>query len=575
MSDRTPPGGEDRSGIASSGARPAPGGFARLWCALPGAWVGLVFACLSFLPSLIPRPPMFQGLLTGLNGAIGYGLGVLGAWIWREFATRDPKRAGRKAWQIFGAVAVVAILVALGLGLMWQRASARLLDLEPQTPLSAVIVLPVAAVVFVVLIGVARLVRWVVVFLANRLRGRIGPRAARVVGAALVITLVVLVFNGFVEERLRESTNAGFALNDSGTPEGTQAPTSPLRSGSPASLTTWDTLGYQGRAFVARGPNATDIQAWSAAPALDPIRAYAGLDAAPDVESRAKLAVDDLERAGGFQRDTLLVVTTTGSGWVEPTSVSALEYLTGGDCATVSIQYSFLPSPLSFLTDQENARNAGRALFDAVYERWSKLPADARPKLYAFGESLGSYGAEAAFSGEFDMANRLSGAVFTGPPNFNPLYRLFVDRRDAGTREIEPVFREGRTVRFTTNPRRPAEPVGKPWDGTRVLYMQHPSDPITWWSSDLMWNRPDWLEEPRGDDVLGVTRWVPFVTFWQLTGDMALGMEPGPGHGHNFAGEHVDAWAQVLHVADWSPQRADSLRAAIDSAAGSPFVPAR
>lgn len=74
---------------------------------------------------------------------------------------------------------------------------------------------------------------------------------------------------------------------------------------------------------------------------------------------------------------------------------------------------------MSFMADRETARNAGRALFDAVYERWSQLPSAERPRLYAFGESLGSYGGEAAFSGEFDMANRLSGAVFTGPPNFN------------------------------------------------------------------------------------------------------------------------------------------------------------
>ena len=37
---------------------------------------------------------------------------------------------------------------------------------------------------------------------------------------------------------------------------------------------------------------------------------------APDLEARAALAVEDLERAGGFDRSHLLVVTTTGTGWV-------------------------------------------------------------------------------------------------------------------------------------------------------------------------------------------------------------------------------------------------------------------
>ena len=55
-----------------------------------------------------------------------------------------------------------------------------------------------------------------------------------------------------------------------------------------------------------------------------------------------------------------------------------------------------------------------------------------RPKLYVFGESLGSFGGENAFSGEADLANRTDGALFVGPPSFNPLYREFVDARDDG-----------------------------------------------------------------------------------------------------------------------------------------------
>src|SRR5690606_1172567 len=131
----------------------------------------------------------------------------------------------------------------------------------------------------------------------------------------------------------------------------------------------------------------------------------------------------------------LLVVTTTGTGWIEPGSAGSFEYLNGGDSAIIAMQYSHLPSWISFLVDQERAREAGRDLFDAVYERWNRLPASERPRLYVFGESLGSFGAETAFSGEFDLANRTSGALFTGPPNFNPLYRSFVESRSAGSRE--------------------------------------------------------------------------------------------------------------------------------------------
>lgn len=107
-----------------------------------------------------------------------------------------------------------------------------------------------------------------------------------------------------------------------------------------------------------------------------------------------------------------------------------------------------------------------------------------------------------------------------------------------------------------------------------MLYLQHPSDPITWWSPDLILRRPDWLEEPRGRDVLDQTRWVPFVTFWQVSADLALGFSTEPGHGHNFVGEHVDGWAAVLRTPGWTATDAEALRA-IARAGGmsEPFEP--
>ena len=211
----------------------------------------------------------------------------------------------------------------------------------------------------------------------------------------------------------------------------------------------WDSLGYQGRTFTGLGPSSGDIEEVTHHRAVDPVRAYAGLASSPDAESRAALAVRDLERAGGFQRKNLLVVTTTGSGWVDPAAVDTFEYLTHGDAATVAVQYSYLPSWMSYLVDQSKAREAGRALFDAVYDPWSKLPAGQRPRLFVAGESLGSFGGETAFSGEYDLRNRTSGTLFAGPPNFNTLFREFSDHRDPGSPEIQPVYKDGRTVRFT------------------------------------------------------------------------------------------------------------------------------
>lgn len=146
------------------------------------------------------------------------------------------------------------------------------------------------------------------------------------------------------------------------------------------------------------------------------------------------------------------MITTTGTGWVEPSASDSFEYLTGGDSAIASMQYSYKPSWLSYLVDPDIAGAASRALFDAVYARWAQLPVDARPRLYVFGESLGSFGTETAFSGVGDLANRVDGALFVGPPSFNTLYPELTDRRDAGSPQVEPVYQDGEVVRFSRRP---------------------------------------------------------------------------------------------------------------------------
>jgi uncharacterized membrane protein len=527
---------------------------------LPGLWVALVFAALSFTPSLLPRPAFFQGLITGIDAAIGYGLGVLGAFVWRELADRPRREPSRRAWTVLGVTAVVVSVVAIGLGIRWQRQASALVAVEPEHPLAMLVVPPLAVLLFVTLVALGRTIRTAYRRLSGLLARHMGARAARALGLVVLVAVLSTVVTGVLWDNAVKALDQVFSVADTQTPDDVTRPTTDLRSGSPASFVAWDTLGREGRVFVGRGLGAEQISELTGEPALDPIRAYAGAESAEGAEERAALAVRDLERAGGFERANLLVVTTTGTGWVEPSAAGSFEVLTGGDSAIVSMQYSYLPSWLSFLVDQERAREAGRLLYDAVYERWLSLPAAERPKLYVFGESLGSFGGETAFSGEFDLANRTEGGLFVGPPNFNPLYRSFVDDRDPGSREVEPVYRNGRTIRFTNRPRQQIGPEAAPWDRSRVLYMQHPSDPITWWSPDLVLNRPDWLEEERGYDVMDETRWVPFVTFWQVSADLALGFSTEPGHGHNYTGEHVDGWAAILEPEGWTEEQADALR---------------
>jgi uncharacterized membrane protein len=387
-----------------------------------------------------------------------------------------------------------------------------------------------------------------------------GRRAAHALGWVLAAVLAFGLVSGVLVDGIIGITDRIFAVKDTTTSDHALQPTTPLRSGGPGSLIGWDTLGYQGRNFAGEGPTAAEISAFTGQTASEPIRAYAGIDSAADAEGRARLAVADLQRAGGFDRSYLLVTGTTGTGWVDPAAINSFEYETGGDSAAVAIQYSYLPSWASFLVDQERAREAGRALFDEVYRVWSELPPDSRPKLYAFGLSLGSFMMETPFGGDVDMANRTNGILLAGSPAFNALNREFTQGRDPGTPEVQPVFRDGRIVRFSNDPDTAIPPAGQPWDGTRVLYLQHASDPIVWLSPDLILHRPDWLTEPPGPDVTDEMVWIPFVTFWQVTMDMLEPVDTPAGHGHTYTLEFVDGWATILHPPGWTTQQADALR---------------
>lgn len=526
---------------------------------LPGAWVALIFAVLSFTPSLLPRSGLFQGVLAGINGAIGYGVGVALAWVWREYADRGPRPATRRSWYIFAAAVVIIGVLAIALGERWQSQLRELMGADDES-LWRFVLMPVAGIVmFVLLVSVGRGLRRAYRGLSSVLERKIGRRAARATGWLTVTLATFLVLSGVVYDNAIEAVDSSFSVGDQLVSERLTRPQEPTRSGSDESLVDWADLGRQGRRFVSNGPSAERITEVTGRPAVAPVRAFVGTASEEDVDERAQLAVDELERAGGFEREYLMVANTTGSGFLEPGAVESFEYLTG-DSAIVSMQYSYLPSWISYLVDQQNARDAGRALFDAVYQRWSALPADARPKIYIYGESLGSFGGETAFSGEADLANRTSGALFVGPPGFNTLYREFTDRRDDGSFEVEPVFRDGRIVRFSNDASQPAEPADQPWDGPHVLYLVHPSDPITWWSPDLIWDKPDWLSEPRGRDVLSSMRWIPLVTFWQTTADMAVSQGVPTGHGHTYVGDHVDGWAQVLQIADLEQAQVDRVR---------------
>ena len=518
-----------------------------------------VLFCLSLTPSLLPRGNVLQGLISGILAAIGYGLGVVAVWLARQFSARPLPGPTRTAWRWLAGIAGVAVVVFLFLGSGWQRDIHQLLEMPPPSRYGFPLVLLVAVITAVALVGLVRVLRGGARRLATLLGRWIPAATARVIAGVVVVALTVGVLNGVVLDGLLTIVDSGFRTVNGETAPDTRPPDDPLRSGGPGSLVSWASLGNQGRSFVTGGPDPDELRRFSGSAGPGPIRVYAGLDSAADSRARAALAVRELERTGAFARRILCVITTTGTGWVDGRAVDPLEYLYNGDTALVATQYSYLPSWLSFLVDKQRAREAGRDLFNEVYGAWSRLPVGQRPRLLVFGESLGSFGAESAFSGVDDIRNRVDGMLLVGPPNRNALWRELVAGRDAGSTEVRPVYGQGETVRFAADAASDLDQPPTGWERPRLVYLQHPSDPIVWWSPRLMLSRPDWLAEPRGSDVLPDMRWFPFVTFWQVTADMAFSTGVPAGHGHNYGAATVAAWVDIAPPDGWTAERTAAL----------------
>jgi uncharacterized membrane protein len=193
-----------------------------------------------------------------------------------------------------------------------------------------------------------------------------------------------------------------------------------------------------------------------------------------------------------------------------------------------------------------------------VWERVSAVPELERPRVFVFGESLGSFAGESAFGTIPAIAARTDGALFVGPTFSNSLWEDTTRDRDAGSPQRLPVYEDGRQARFIASPAdldRPASP----WGDSRIVYLQHASDPITWWSPDLALERPEWLREPRGDDVVASTRWIPIITFLQVSADMAVSVDVPDGHGHNYLAAIPYAWADILRPEGWTDARTEAL----------------
>ena len=518
-----------------------------------GLVLGTLFFAASLTPSLLPRTYLTQGMLSGIAMACGYGLGALfsALWVWLELP--EPKDRLRRWIMITaGSLSGIVVLVFLWRTAEWQNSIRTLMHLPPIETAHPFYVGLIALLVFLVVFGLGRLFAFLVRLFARTSRRAAPRRLSYVIGTALAATLFWTLADGLLLRFVLHTADSSFRHLDQVIEPDTAEPTDPMKSGSAASLVRWDELGRMGRAFVASGPSSADIVAFTGKPAMEPLRVYAGLNAAETAEARAKIALDELIRVGGFERSTLLIVMPTGTGWVDPEGIDTVEYLHHGDIASVAIQYSYLASWLSLLAEPDYGAEAARALFRAVYGHWTALPKAHRPKLYLYGLSLGALSSEQSAELFEVIGDPYQGALWAGPPFPSRIWRKMTAERNPGTPAWLPRFRDGSYVRFTSQ-RNALPEAGDHWGPMRIVYLQYASDPIVFYDPYSLYRQPAWMAVPRGPDVSPDFQWYPIVTFLQLTLDMTMATTTPMGLGHVYAGEHyIDPWIAVTDVTDWS-----------------------
>jgi uncharacterized membrane protein len=527
------------------------------------SFIGLVFAALFFsasvTPSLLPRNFTFQGLLSGFAIAVGYGIGVGLLRIYEFFQIPEPppRIQTKLKWGASFAVAIIFI-VFLRQMTYWQNSLRQLMDmpeLESVYPTSTAVI----AIVFgVILITLARLIGLACSVITTRLKRFLPPRVAYTISVILVALGIVFIGNGVIARGLLNAADAFFLQADALVDEGVEQPIDPLVCGSAESLIDWDSIGRRGKDFIALGPTKEKIDDFWQKETMRPIRVYVGMRSAETKREQAKLALDELIRVGGFQRSVLVVATPTGTGWLDPGAVDSIEFMHRGDTAIVSTQYSYLPSWITILIDPERSIESARYLFEEVYGYWKTLPRDDRPKLYLQGLSLGSLGSEQSAAWYTILEDPHHGAVWSGPPFPSRQWASVVRSRNPGTPAWLPTFRDSAMVRFTAQEN--TLDSGKRWGPIRNVYIQYASDPMVFFSPDLMVKQPEWLQGERGPDVSPDLNWVPVVTFLKVAFDLPMAISVPAGYGHNYAPAHyIDAWVAVTDPPDWSAEKSERL----------------
>ncbi len=363
---------------------------------------------------------------------------------------------------------------------------------------------------------------------------RVAPRydvVSNPIGHAVALALLGTGLYAGYEYAVRRVEQGGAAVE----PAYETAAQSPMVSGSPESVVPFDTLSREGRRFVNMVLSGEEIAEVMDEPAVaDPIRVFVGLDTAAEVEDRVDLVMDELVRTGAFERQVLCFASPTGSGYINYVFAEALEYMTRGDCAIATMQYSMLPSSMS-LNRTGLAVEQNRDIMHAITGYLRGMKPEARPRFVLFGESLGALTMQDVWRRRtVEAMNRdfVHSSIFLGTPSatdFAKSWRMNPEKIDPEGKVIE-VDDYGQFLDL------PTEHQAR----VRHVLISHYDDPIPKFGTNILLRRPWWLGPPgqRPPRVPKSTTWRPGVSF-VLTGiDLVNAMDVVPGtfgrRGHDY-----------------------------------------
>lgn len=315
-------------------------------------------------------------------------------------------------------------------------------------------------------------------------------------------------------------------------------------SGSTYSLAPYEGLGLQGRRLVSEYTRPADIESvMGETPRAEPVRVYVGLGTAEDEDERIEIAIQEMRRAGGFDRSLIIAASPAGTGYVNYIAAEAAELMARGDVATIAVQYGEVPSMLSI----GKVGDAARIYAKVVSRLREELTTTARDvRLAAYGESLGAITCQMGVLAASESLNNLivDDALWVGTPQGS---ELFAELTAAGI----PVFDHYDDLieyRAAGN------------DDPPVFFLNHDNDPVTKFNPKIAYEMPAWINESStGRNMQPHQRWMPGISFWQTLIDTKNAATVIPGEffstGHDYRADLAEFVRAAYGFDDVSPEQ--------------------